>query len=428
MLRPRSLLLSFAGMVVFTVAGGLSAPGKMLDEAESWPQFRGPDGQGHVVGPMPTSWSDSASIQWSVDIPGSGWSSPVILDGQVWLTTAVAGTAGDYSLRATAVDFESGKIRHDIELFTVPKPKPNTLHARNSFATPTAVLEKGKVYATFGCYGTACVDSVTGRILWKNETLVIDHETGPASSPLLYKDRLICAYDGCDHQYVVALNKATGEVLWKTQRPVAAAKTPSERRAFSTPLIISVAGKDQVVIPGAFCVYSYDPHSGKEIWRVKYGGFSNVPRPVFAAGLVFVCTGFATPELIAIRPDGEGDVTSTHIAWRQRKNAPHVPSPVIVGDHLFMVSDQGIVTCLEAKSGKSLWTERLGGSFGASLLAAGNTVYAFEDSGKTVLFAAEDAYRELGRNMLNGKVQATPAVADGFLFIRTDQRLVKVGR
>jgi len=244
---------------------------------------------------------------------------------------------------------------------------------------------------------------------------------------LLYKDRLICAYDGCDEQYAVALSTATGEVLWKAERPEAVAKTPSERRAFSTPLIISVAGKDQVVIPGAFCVYSYDPLTGKEIWRAKYGGYSNVPRPVFAHGLVYVCSGFTTPELLAIRPDGQGDVTKTHIAWRQRKGAPHVPSPVIVGERLFMVSDQGIATCLDAKTGTPLWTERLGGNFAASFLASGNTLYAFEDNGKTILFAAEDAFRELGRNHLTGKVQATPAVEAGCLFVRTDTRLVKVG-
>jgi outer membrane protein assembly factor BamB len=323
---------------------------------------------------------------------------------------------------------ESGKALHDIELFTIAKPNPKVLHARNTFATPTAVLEKGKLYATFGCYGTACVDTGTGHILWKNEKLVIDHETGPASSPLLYKDRLIIAYDGCEDQYAVALSTATGEVLWKVQRPVAASlnKTPSERRAFSTPLIIQVAGKDQVVLPGAYAVYTYDPMTGEEIWRVRYNGYSNVPKPVFAHGLVYVCTGFTAPELIAIRPDGQGDVTKTHIVWRQRKNAPHVPSPVIVGERLFMVSDQGIASCLDAKTGTPLWTERLGGAFAASLMANGKTLYAFDDTGKTVLFAAEDTYRELGRNELKGKVQATPAVVGGCMFMRADRRLIKI--
>jgi outer membrane protein assembly factor BamB len=432
MSRPRSILLILA-VVILTMADGFCpraawAADETSQTSAGWPQFRGPDGQGHVHGPIPTSWSDSASL-WSVDIPGKGWSSPVILEGKVWMTTAVAAKSGDYSLRIVGVDEKSGKIRHDIELFTVVKPKPKTLHDRNSFASPTPVLAPGRLYAHFGCYGTACVDTVTGAILWKNETLIINHETGPASSPLLYKDRLICPYDGSDLQFAVALSTATGEVLWKAERPeaVAVAKQPDARRAFCTPLIINVAGKDQVVIPGAFCVYCYDPMTGREIWRLKIGGYSNVPRPLFAHGLVYVCTGFATPDLIAIRPDGEGDVTKTHVAWRHRKNVSNVPSPVIVGERLFMISDPGIATCLEAKTGKVLWSERLGGTYTASLLAAGNTVYAFEDSGKTILFEAADTFKELGRNELKGKVQATPAVDGGCLFVRTDQRLIKVG-
>ncbi len=324
-----------------------------------------------------------------------------------------------------AFDEQTGKLRRDIELFTLAKA--HTLHPRNGLATPTPILDKGRLYAHFGRYGTACVDTSTGSVLWKNETLVINHETGPASSPTLYKDRLICAYDGSDLQFAAALSAATGEVLWQSERPEAKGKQPESRRAFSTPLVISVGGKDQVVIPGAFCVYSYDPMSGRELWRLRYGGFSNVPRPVFTHGLVIVSSGFAPPELIAIRPDGTGDVTKTHVAWRFRKNVPNVPSPVVVDDRLFMISDQGIATCLEAKSGKSIWSERLGGGFGASLLAAGKTIYAFDDAGKTTLFAAADAYKDLGHNELKGKVQATPAVSGGCLFVRTDSRLIKVG-
>jgi outer membrane protein assembly factor BamB len=428
---PAFLFLLGAGALMMGPVGDSpSAAGQpeVSYESAGWPQFRGPDGQGHVYGPMPTTWSESVNNKWSVAIPGKGWSSPVILEGKVWMTTAVAKPSGDQSLRAIAVDTESGKILHDIELFTVVKPKPKTLHARNCFASPTPVLEKGRLYAHFGCYGNACVDTTTGAILWKNETLVVDFDTGPASSPLLYKDRFICTYDGTDFQFVAGLSTVTGKVLWKTERPEAKDKKPADsRRAFCTPLLISVAGQDQVVIPGAFCVYSYDPLTGKEIWRAKYGGFSNVPRPVFAHGLVIAHSGFATPELVAIRPDGQGDVTKTHVVWKQRKNVPNVPSPVVVGEHLFMVADGGIATCLEFKTGKVVWTARLGGNFGASLLAHGNTLYAFDDNGTTTLFAAADTYKELGRNELKGIVQATPAVDGGYLYLRTDQRLIKVG-
>jgi len=405
----------------------------VTNKSEGWTQFRGPDGQGHVDGPMPTTWSESVNHKWSVAIPGKGWSSPVVLDGKVWLMTAVPMAMdmplGDQSLRAIAVDTESGKILHDIELFSVLKPNPKKMRANNTYASPTPVLEKGRLYAHFGNFGNACVDTATGAILWKNEKLTADFDTGPGSSPLLYKDRFICVYDGMDFQFAAALSTASGEVLWKTNRPEgkAKAKQPDEPRAFSTPLLISVAGQDQVVIPGAFCVYSYDPMTGKEIWRVKYSGFSNVPRPVFAHGLVIAHGGFPSPEFLAIRPDGQGDVTKSHVVWKYKKNAPNIPSPVIVGEHLFMVSDGGVATCLEVKTGKLKWSQRLGGKFEASLLAHGNTVYAFDDSGDTILFAAADAYKEHGRNVLKGTVQATPAVDGGYLYVRTDQRLIKVG-
>ena len=416
--RPHSfLLVALLASITLPVASA----------ADGWPQFRGPDGQGHVTGSIPTTWGETVNKKWSTEIPGKGFSSPVILDGKIWLTAAIA-EKGDQSLRVIGVDAETGKILHNIELFLVVKPNPKKMRPNNAYATPTPVLEKGKLYAHFGHFGTACVDTATGNILWKNETLIVDFDTGPASSPLLYKDRLICTYDGMDFQFVVGLSTATGDVLWKTDRPEAKDKKQADsRRSFSTPLAITVDGKDQVVIPGAFCVYSYDPMTGKDLWRAKYGGFSNVPRPVFANGLVIVCSGFTPPDMIAIRPDGQGDVTKTHVVWKQRKNAPNVPSPAIVGDRMFMVSDTGIASCLDVKTGKIIWTERIGGNFAASLLAQGDTLYAFDDNGKTTLFAAADEFKELGRNELKGKVQATPAVDGGYLYVRTDERLVKIG-
>jgi len=341
------------------------------------------------------------------------------------MTTAVAGEGGGSSLRAVAVDQETGQVRHDLELFAVKKP--DRIHARNSLASPTPVLEGNRLYAHFGKYGTACLDTQTGRILWKNDQLVVDHQTGPACSPVLYKDLLLCGCDGADRQYAAALSTATGDLVWKAERPAAVKQTPVMRRAFATPLLISVAGQDQVVMPGAFCVYSYEPRTGKEIWRVSTPGYANVPRPAFAHGLVYVCTGFDRPQLWAIRPDGQGDVTQTHVVWRHGKNVPKIPSPLVVGDLLFTLSDQGIATCLDAKTGKVTWSERLAGTFTASPLACGDTVYAFAEDGKTLLFKAASTFQELGRNELSGHVEASPAVAGGCLFIRTDKRLIKVG-
>jgi outer membrane protein assembly factor BamB len=211
--------------------------------------------------------------------------------------------------------------------------------------------------------------------------------------------------------------------VWRTARNGAAKKAPNERRAFSTPLVITVGKKDQVVIPGGQCVYSYDPDTGKELWRVTYTGFSNVPRPLFANGLVYVSSGYFTHEMMAIRPDGQGDVTATHVAWRFKKNTPNVPSSVLVNGLMFLVSDQGTATCLDAKTGGVKWTERLPGTYSASLMVRGDTVYAFADDGKAVLFKAAAEFEQLGRNDIAGRIQATPAAVKEGLIVRTDSAL-----
>lgn len=407
----------------------LMAPALLAQPTTSpWPQFRGPGGQGHVSADIPTEWSDGQNKIWEVSIPGKGWSSPVIADKKIWMTTAVpaSGKKDGVTLRAVAVDQDTGKLLHDVELFAPEKPAK--LHDRNSLATPTGVIDNGRLYVHFGGDGVACIDTRKGEVVWKNDTLKVDYETGCASSPIVYKNLLIIPCDGADVQFAVALDVKTGDIVWKTERPEAASKAISSRRAFATPIVFEHDGKDQIVMPGSHCVYSYDPATGRELWRAKYNGFSNVPRPVYAHGLVYVDTGFAPPELIAIRPDGQGDVTKTHIAWRMKKNVPNIPSPVVVGDNLYMVSDQGTATCLDAKTGAVKWTERIGGGFSASLLVNGNTIYAFGDDGKTVLFEAGDTFKEIGRNELTGRVQATPAVADNSLFIRTDRKLYRIGK
>lgn len=387
-----------------------------------WPQFRGPGGQGHVDSPIPIAWGEGKNVAWKTVIPGKGWSSPVAAGGKAWVTTAVpTGKGNGLSLRVVGMDLASGEVKHDVELFAIDQPPP--LHARNTPASPSPAVVGDSVVASFGSDGVGAVDAATGKVLWRNDTLKVNYESGPGSSPVPYKGRVILPCDGADRQFVVALDAATGKEAWRTDRPAANAKPANERRAFSTPLVITVGGHDQVVVPGAQCVYSYDPDTGKELWRVTYTGFSNVPRPVFANGLVYVSSGYYAHELMAIRPDGKGDVTGTHVAWRYKKGVPNVPSPVVVGGRLFMVNDQGTATCLDAKTGAVKWTERLSGTYTASLLARGDTVYAFGDDGKAVLFKAADEYEEVGRNELPGRVQATPAAVPGGLLVRTEAAL-----
>lgn len=390
-------------------------------EPEPWPQFRGPGGQGLVDSPIPAAWAEQKNVAWKTALPGKGWSSPVAAGGKAWVTAAVQPETGPISLRVVGVDLKSGEVKHDVELFTPTKLPP--LHSRNNPASPTAAVVGNHVVASFGSDGVGCVDAVTGKVLWRNDTFKVNYESGPGSSPVPYKHMVIFPCDGADAQFVVALDAATGKEVWKTERPAALKKAANERRAFSTPLVITVDKKDQVVIPGAQCVYSYDPDTGKELWRVTYTGFSNVPRPVFANGLVYVCSGYFAHELMAIRPDGRGDVTATHVAWKFKKGVPNIPSPVAVGNLLFLVSDQGNATCLDGKTGKVKWTERIPGTYTASPLVRGDTVYAFADDGKAVLFKAADTFEQVGQNELGGRIQATPAAVGGGLVVRTEAAL-----
>ena len=384
-------------VTVVLVAGSACAA-----DPSPWPQFRGPGGQGHADTAVPAVWGEAKNVAWKTPLAGKGWSSPVVAGGKAWVTTAVP-TADGTSLRMVGVDLRTGKVEHDVELFAVAKAAP--VHARNTPASPTAAVVGDAVVASFGTDGVGCVDATTGKVLWRNDTLKVNYESGPGSSPVPYKNLVIFPCDGADAQFVIGLEAATGKEAWRTERPAALKRPPNERRAFSTPLVITVDKSDQVVIPGAQCVYSYDPVTGKELWRV------------------YVSSGYFTHELMAIRPDGRGDVTATHVAWRYKKNVPNISSPVVANGSLFMVSDQGTATCLDAKTGEVKWTERIPGTYTASLMVRGDTVYAFADDGKTVLFKAADAFEEVGRNQLGGRTQATPAAVGGGLIVRTEAAL-----
>ncbi len=384
-----------------------------------WPQFRGPRGDGHSVATgLPVVWSESENVAWKTALPGRGWSSPIVIDGTVWMTASLD---EERSLRALAVDAASGRIVHDVEVF-----RPETwqaTHPENSHASPTPVAEPGRVWVHFGAYGTACLDAGSAEVVWRSRELELDHEVGPGSSPILWRDLLIVNCDGTDQRFVAALDKRTGELAWKAPRSVEVGRTPTHRKAFSTPLVIHHAGRPQLVSPGAGQVSAYDPATGEEIWRVRYEGYSNVPRPVAGLGLVFVDTGYVKPHLFAIHPGGRGDVTDTHVRWRYHWQVPANPSPLLVGDRLYMVSDWGNASWLDARKGEDLWRQRLGGRYYASPIYAGGRIYNFSLEGRSVVLAAGDAYRELAENALDGRIRASPAVADSAFFVRTETHL-----
>ena len=384
---------------------------------EVWPQFRGPDGQGHSSEKgLPLEWSETKNVAWKTTIPGLGWSSPVVANGRVWLTTAVEQRG--YSLRAIAYDVATGKEVVNVEVFKIPTDRRD-INPKNSWASPSPVIDGDRVFVHFGADGTAAL-SQSGEIIWKNR-FEYQSQHGAGGSPIVYGDLLIFSCDGSDAAFVIALDKTTGKTKWKTNRGY-----PADQ-AYTTPLVIRVGDRDQLISVGAFRVRAYEPLTGKEIWRVRYDeGFSNVPRPVFGHGLVFITTGFQQPELLAIRPDGKGDVTKTHIAWSLKRGAPLTPSPIIVGDELYLVNDGGIASCIDARSGNVIWQSRLGGTYSASPVYVDGRLYFPAEQGVTTVIAPGKEAPRLATNKLDGGHLASMAVAGGSFFLRTDQALYRI--
>jgi len=386
----------------------------LLFFSQDWPEFRGPTGQGYSdERGLPLVWSETKNVRWKVAIPGRGWSSPAIQGDRIWLTTA---TEEGKSLRAISVDRNTGAILQNVEIFRLKSP--GNLNAKNSQASPTPVLEGDRVYLHFGAYGTACITQ-SGEVVWKTRLDYDNGQHGPGGSPVIYDNLLILSCDGQDVQYVVALDKLTGKVRWKKFR--------EGYQAYTTPLVVRLPGGDQVISPGAYRAVSYEPRTGKELWQVRYGdGFSNVPRPVYGDGLVFICTGFQQPSLLAVRLDGRGDVTKSHIAWTLKRGVSLTPSPLLVGDELYMVSDNGVASCIDAKTGASHWQVRLGGNHSASPIYADGRIYFLSEEGESVVIAPGKEFKALAKNQLDGPTLASMAVSSGSIFVRSQTHLYRL--
>ena len=399
--------------------------------AEDWPQFRGPSGQGIATGAVPLSWSETSHVKWQTEIHGRAWSSPIVVGRKVWMTTA---SPDGKTLGVVAVDRETGRIVHDATLFEVAAPQ--FAHSFNTYASPTPVADRGTIYVTFGSPGTAALDAETGAVRWTRRDFECNHFRGAGSSPVVFRDRLIMHFDGSDHQFVVALDSKTGKTLWRTERSIdfkdlKADGTPEAegdmRKAFATPQIIDVNGAPVVISTGSKATYGYDPLTGKELWRVEErNAHSGSTRPVVGHGLVFIPAGFPKGILVAIRPDGRGDATATHVAWRLERGVPNKPSLALVGDLLFMITDAGVASAVEAKTGDVVWTARIGGTFSASPLIAGTRVYFFSEDGKTTVIEAGRAFKVLAENQLGDGFMASPAAADGALYLRSRTRLYRI--
>ncbi len=387
-----------------------------------WPEYRGPSADGQVVGSLPLTWAEDRGVTWKVPVPGRGWSSPVISAGRVWLTTAPP--TGEH-MRVLAYDLESGEELLSQVLFTVKDPEP--VNRLNSYASPSPVASGKHVYVHYGTYGTACLESASGEVVWSRDDLTCDHMEGPGSSPLLLKDRLILNMDGGDVQYVVALDAKTGKTLWRTERSIELeGLEPDLRKAYSTPVLATVDGQPQLVSSGAQATYGYDPASGKELWRVHHKGFSMSSRPMLVGDRVVLSTGFMRPELWCVRLGGKGDISESHMVWRNTRGAPTMPSNVVVDGLLFQSSDRGMASCVDLEDGETLWQERLGADVCASPIVSAGRVYFFDRDGKATVIESSAKFKQLAINQLDDGCMASPAVVGDALILRTETHLYRI--
>ncbi len=402
-------LLAFAA----TAWGGFS----------EWPEFRGPSAQGiSLATNVPTRWSASSNVLWKTDAP-AGWSSPVISQGRVYLTGSIE-KDGQVSLRALSLDLATGKTAWNVEAINADPAAIGAKHRKNGLASPTPIVRDGKLYVHFGHLGTAALD-LHGKILWVQTSIKYPPVHGNGSSPILVDGGLVFSCDGASDPFLIALDAATGKQKWRTSR-----NSPAKSQfSFATPLAIDLDGRRVIISPTSGFVGGYDPATGRELWRSGYGqGYSVIPRPVYAHGLLFVGSGYDRPLIYAVNPKGaSGDVTKSAIVWSEAKGAPNTPSLLVVGDELFAVSDSGIATCYDARSGKIHWSERLGGGFSASPVFADGKIYFQNEEGAGFVVKAAKSFTLLSKNELGDRTLASPAVIDNAILIRSASALWRIG-
>ncbi len=390
---------------------------------EVWTQFRGPDGAGlsDATG-VPVEWSETKHVKWKMPLPGRAWSSPVVWGKQVWVTNA---SEDGKRLSAVCLDRAGGKVLRDVLVFAIAKPQ--FCYPFNSYASSTPVIEEGRIYVHYGSHGTACLDTSSGKKLWTRQDFPCDHHRGAGSSPVVYGNLLFLTFDGFNLQYVVALDKTTGETVWKRDRQIDYGTTNGDSmKAYGTPIVIEAAGRRQLVSPSAGATVAYDPLTGDELWRVRSGGMNAAAPPLFAHGLLLINTADGGLRQFAMRPDGEGDVTETHVEWNQQEAVPSRCAPLVVGDLLFMTTEAGIVSCLEATTGNLVWRHRLGGKFSASPVYADGHLYFSSEDGDFPAIAAQREYKLLATNQLETGSMASPAVAGKAIFLRTKTHLYRI--
>jgi len=399
--------------------------------AKEWTKFRGPTGDGHVtVKSIPLKWSDTENVKWKVSVPGKGWSSPVISKGKIYLTSAVAeGDNQDAAdvhreLRVICYDSSDGKELWNTKVFE-QKPLKRPIHSKNSHASPTPIIEDGKVYVHFGHMGSACLDS-KGKILWKNNELKYDPLHGNGGTPIIVDNLFFYSADALTNPFVVALDKNTGKVLWKKQR----SETDQSRKfSFSTPTLIRMGGRSQIISPASGAVFSYDSKTGEELWSVDYGGWSVIPKPGVYKNMIYVGTGYERAHILGIRVDEEskGNVTESHVEWEITKRAPNTPSFMVVDDLLYFISDGGIATCVEPLTGEIIWQERTAGPISASPVYFNGMIYFLDEQGKTTVIKAGRKFEIIAENKIKERTLASFGISEGAIYIRSEKSLFRIG-
>ncbi len=408
---------------------------------DTWPQYRGPAGDGLAAAEVPVRWSETNGIRWKTAVHGKAWSSPVVGKKQVWVSTA---TEDGHELSVLCLDRDSGRVQRDQVLFKVEKPQ--FCHKFNSYASPTPALEDGRIYVTFGSPGTACLDTATGKVLWTRQDLECNHYRGAGSSPILNGDRLIMNFDGSDHQFLIALDKRTGKTAWRVERSIdykdlgPDGKPESEgdwRKAFATPHVATLGGIPTLLSQGAKAFYAYEPASGRELWRIEERtSHSGGTRPVVGNGLVYFPTGWSAGFILAVQPGKAGETldvnsadagtTQLKVAWKTKRNVPKKPALTLLGDHLFGIDDGGVATCWDAATGNVEWNERIGGNYSASPVIAGGRIYFCSEEGKVVVVAAGAKFEKLAENQMDDGFMASPAVAGKALYLRTKSHVYRI--
>lgn len=433
------LVLSLLVLSTLTAARGASAA------EPNWNQFRGPyaNGTSKATG-LPVKFGEgSKEIAWKTPVTGRAWSSPVVWGNRIWVTNAPEiqnppGATNTNSnpgptpplkkplvLRAVCLDLETGRVVHNLNLFDVYRPQYT--HPTNSYGSCTPWVEDGRIYVHFGSYGTACVDTETGKKIWERTDIKCHHWRGPGSSVVVHGELLFLCFDGYDKQFIIALDKNTGKTAWRRDRGVDYGTDNGDRKkAYGTPLVVSAGGRDLVVSPFAMATIAYAADDGQPVWTVMHGGMNAGARPILGNGLVYISAGSGPDSLIAVRPGGEGDVSKTHVAWRQPKMIPNRSSQILIDDLFFMVNDDGIASCLDAKTGESIWKERIEGLHWSSPIAAGGNIYSIAQDGKVNVFKAARSYEPVAENQLDGFFNATPAVAGDSLIVRSQTHVYRI--